>query len=96
VLDALQNLHHPSRTTQSQKYLQRTLELLQEVQVTGDIFFPARWLTESFQNHNSAGAVAVVDDFLAVNPTYNRQLRMKVLQAADKPMRAQRILAAAP
>ena len=96
VLDALQNLHHPSRTKQSQKYLQRTLELLQEVQVTGDIFFPARWLTESFQNHNSADAVTVVDDFLAVNPTYNRQLRMKVLQAADKPMRAQRILAAAP
>ena len=33
--------------------------------------------------------------FLAANPTYNRQLRMKILQAADKPMRAQRILAAA-
>ena len=92
VLDALSNLHHPSRTGDSQKYLGQTLELLQETQVTGDIFFPTRWLTVSFSNHNSDQAVATVRDFLNENPDYNKQLRMKILQAADKPIRANRIL----
>ena len=92
VLDGLSNLHHPSRTGDSQKYLGQTLELLQEIQVTGDIFFPTNWLTSSFSNHNSDQAVATVRDFLNENPDYNKQLRMKILQAADKPTRANRIL----
>ena len=42
VQDALRNLHHPSRLAQSEKYLLPSLELLQEIQVTGDIFFPSQ------------------------------------------------------
>ena len=44
VLDALENLHHPLRIAQSENYLLPSLELLEEIQTTGDIFFPSRWL----------------------------------------------------
>ncbi|PLW68166.1 M1 family metallopeptidase [Pseudohalioglobus lutimaris] len=91
VLDALASLHHPSRTGQSVKYLPRTLELLQEVQRTGEIFFPTGWLQTSFQNHNSAEASSTAQQFLDARPHYSEQLRMKILQAADKPERAYRI-----
>ncbi len=88
VSDALANLHHPSRIRQSEKYLLPSLELLQEIQVTGDIFFPTKWLQASLANHHSATAVATVRQFLASRPDYNPQLRMKVLQAADPLFRA--------
>ncbi len=90
--DALANLHHPSRRAHSVSYLQRSLELLEEIQVTGDIFFPTRWLQANFANHNSDKAVQTVEKFLQKRPDYNPQLRMKILQAADLPIRAHRIL----
>lgn len=88
VLDALGYLHHPSRTAQSVKYLPDTLVLLASIQRTGDIFFPMGWLRSSFYFHNSARAIAVVEQFLATNPGYSAQLRMKIQQAADRPARA--------
>jgi len=88
VSDALRNLHHPSRRAQSEKYLLPSLELLQEIQVTGDIFFPSDWLQASLGNHNSATAAQTVRRFLAQRPDYNPQLRMKILQAADGLFRA--------
>jgi aminopeptidase N len=88
VIDALANLHHPSRIGQSEKYLLPSLELLQEIQVTGDIFFPSNWLQATLANHNSAAAAQTVRQFLASRPDYNPQLRMKVLQAADGLFRA--------
>lgn len=94
VLDALANLHHPSRRAQSLAYLPRTLALLEEIQVTGDIFFPSRWLTTSFSSHNSVAAVQAAADYLAARPGLNPQLRMKVLQAVDLTERSARILAA--
>ncbi|WP_428099919.1 M1 family metallopeptidase [Candidatus Rariloculus sp.] len=83
VLEALENLHHPLRTAQSEKYLLPSLELLEEIQATGDIFFPSRWLDATLANHRSSSAVATVNDFLAERPRYNAQLRAKILQAAD-------------
>jgi aminopeptidase N len=91
VLEALASLHHPSRRDHSVKYLPRTLELLQAVQRTGDIFFPVGWLQASFGNHNSAEAAAVAGAFLAARPHYSAQLKMKILQATDAPLRAYRI-----
>ncbi len=88
VSDALANLHHPSRRGQAEKYLLPSLELLQEIQVTGDIFFPSDWLQATLVNHNSATAVQIVRGFLAQRPDYNPQLRMKILQAADGLFRA--------
>ena len=88
VRHAVANLHHPSRTGQSGKYLLPSLELLQEIQVTGDIFFPSDWLQATLGNHHSATAVQTVRRFLARRPDYNPQLRMKILQAADPLFRA--------
>ncbi len=88
VLEALENLHHPLRIAQSEKYLLPSLELLEEIQTTGDIFFPSRWLDATLGNHRSANAVATVNDFLAARPDYNAQLRAKILQAADPLFRA--------
>lgn len=93
VLDGLRALHHPLRSADSEKYLLPSLELLQEIQQTGDIFFPARWLDASLANYHSATAVDTVRNFLARRPDYNAQLRLKILQAADQMFRAQRILA---
>lgn len=91
VLEALANLHHPLRVAQSREFLPESLELLEEIQVTGDIFFPAGWLRATLGNHHSDEAVAVVKDFLAARPDYNPQLRMKILQAADPLLRANRL-----
>ena len=92
VLEALANLHHPVRTPVSERYILPSLELLQEIQVTGDIFFPKRWLDETLGNYNSASAAATVRAFLDERPDYNAQLRMKILQAADPLFRAGSIL----
>lgn len=88
VLEALGNLHHPLRTDESERYLLPSLELLEEIQVTGDIFFPKRWLDVTLGNYRSDAAVDTVRTFLDERPDYNAQLRMKVLQAADPLFRA--------
>jgi aminopeptidase N len=95
VLAALGYLHHPLRTEQSVKYIPESLELLQEIQQTGDIFFPKRWLDQTLGNHNSAAAARAVREFLEQHPDYNAQLRMKILQAADMLFRSERTLGTA-
>lgn len=88
VLEALGNLHHPLRRAQSEKYLRASLDLLQEIQVTGDIFFPTNWLAANLANHRSIGAVNTIYTFLEERPDYNAQLKMKILQEADAVFRA--------
>jgi len=66
--------------------------LLQEIQVTGDIFFPSRWLGSTLGNHTSPEAVKIVTDFLENKPNYNAQLKMKILQSADGIFRAAKAL----
>lgn len=92
VLSALEYLHHPLRKETSEKYLKKSLEILQEIQVTGDIFFPGRWLGASFRYYQSDTAVQTVKDFLNERPTYNYQLRLKILQETDQLMRANKML----
>lgn len=92
VLAGLSYLHHPLRRAESEKYLKPSLALLKEIQETGDIFFPSRWLGQTLENYNSEFAVKVVRDFLSQNPNYNAQLKMKVLQSADQLFRAEKIL----
>ena len=93
VTEALRNLHHPARVDASGEYLQASLALLPELQVTGDIFFPREWLRATLENHHSDSAVDTVQAFLETHPGLDRQLRMKILQAADMVFRANRIRA---
>ena len=91
VEEALYLLHSPLRTDYSVRYLPRSLALLQEIQVTGDIFFPTQWLRGSLSYHHSPEAARQVRKFLEERPDYNPQLRMKILQEADPLFRACRI-----
>ncbi|TDG12673.1 peptidase M1 [Seongchinamella unica] len=88
VLDALDYLHHPTRVSHAGKYILPSLELLEEIQVTGDIFFPAGWVSASLRNHYSPAVVETVAAFLRERPHYNPQLRLKILQSVDMPERA--------
>jgi aminopeptidase N len=92
VLTGLSYLHHPLRRAESEKYIKPSLELLKEVQETGDIFFPSRWLGQTLDSYNSESAVKIVRDFLSKNPKYNAQLKMKILQSSDNLFRSERIL----
>ncbi|MBW3545090.1 MAG: ERAP1-like C-terminal domain-containing protein, partial [Bacteroidetes bacterium] len=92
VSTALGYLHHPLRQGSSRNYLRKSLELLEEIQQTGDIFFPYAWLQATFGLYNSPAEAKIVRDFLARHPDYNPKLRAKILQAADDLFRAEKLL----
>ncbi|KAA6436840.1 peptidase M1 [Dyadobacter flavalbus] len=91
VLEALAYLHHPLRAKSAIPYLRPSLDMLQEIQLTGDIFFPTRWMNTTFAGHHSTEAAAIVQDFLHDNPDYPSYLKNKVLQATDVLNRAVRL-----
>jgi aminopeptidase N len=91
VEEALGYLHHPLRTGISLKYLPQTLEWLEEIQKTGDIFFPGAWLNASFRWYQDEKAVKIVNDFFSEHPAYNIKLKNKILQATDLLERAVKI-----
>lgn len=88
---ALANVHHPLRQDSSKKYLKECLGLIEEVQLTGDIFFPKGWLVNSVGKYSSADAFTTVNDFLKENPKFSPSLKRKLLQATDNLFRAQEI-----
>ncbi|MFI2741239.1 M1 family metallopeptidase [Zhouia sp. PK063] len=92
VQSAVGYLNHPLRQETSQKYLAESLALLQEIQRTGDIFFPKRWLDNTIGQYHSAYAKEVVDHFFETHPDYSPVLKNKILQAADGIYRAQKIV----
>lgn len=92
VQEAIGFLHHPLRAEQSRKYITPTLEMLEEIQQTGDIFFPKRVLDNTFRGHQSPEAVNDVRQFLYRNNHYPGNLKNKILQASDLTFRAAEIL----
>jgi aminopeptidase N len=91
VQAALSNLHHPLRQYESTIHLKSILNVLEEVQLTGDIFFPKGWLASSIGKYSSKEANAILKQFLEANPDYNPILLKKVLQTTDNLSRAQNI-----
>ncbi|REA63770.1 peptidase M1 [Dyadobacter luteus] len=83
VLEGLSYLHHPLRQQSAVKYLKPSLDMLQEIQLTGDIFFPTRWTNTTFAGHSGAEAQKVAQTFLSEHPDYPYYLRNKILQATD-------------
>jgi aminopeptidase N len=83
VLEALGYLHHPLVAERSEKYLLPSLELLEEIKTTGDIFFPGGWISAVLEGHRSVEARATVEKFLDDHPDYPDDLKLKILQAAD-------------
>jgi len=92
VLSALYYLHHPLRQASSIRYLQQSLDLLKEIQATGDIFFPQSWLQATFGSYQSKQAADVVRTFLTAHPDYNPKLKAKILQNADNLFRAEKLV----
>jgi aminopeptidase N len=91
VLDALRYLHHPLRAGRSMRYLEPSLALLQEIQRTGDIFFPKRWTDMTLFGHRTPEAAAIVRAFLdRAGAGYPERLRRIILSSADDLFRASR------
>jgi aminopeptidase N len=91
VISALGYLNHPLRQESTQKHLRLYLDLIEEIQTTGDLFFPKRWLTASVGRYSSPFAYQVVETFLKENPEFSPILKRKLLQATDGLDRAQKI-----
>ena len=79
---ALAYLNHPLRQPYSVKYIRPGLEVLQEVQRTGDIFFPKNWASALLRNHKSKEAYREVQAFFEAHPDYPSLLKNKILQVA--------------
>jgi aminopeptidase N len=89
VLEGLAYLHHPLRAEASKKYVQSSLEQLWEIQKTGDIFFPKRWLDATLGGYASKDVSDTVRRFLDTLPAgYPERLKNITLQSADELFRA--------
>ena len=92
VLDAQGLMNHPLRADAARQELRAALELGEDIQRTGDIFFPLRWMNATLDGHQSVEAAEAVRRFLAEHPDYPPRLRGKLLQAADDLYRSARIV----
>ena len=77
-------VHHPIRQKEGVKNIDLSLELLEEIQKTGDIFFPKRWLDSTIGKYNSKEAYNLVLKYLKTHPDLDQNLKNKLLQATDK------------
>ena len=90
VVESLAYLNHPLRETHARRFIGPGLDLLREIQRTGDIFFPTRWVGAILSGHRSPEAAAIVRDFLGRELQYPQRLRWTILSAADELFRASR------
>jgi aminopeptidase N len=88
VNESLTYLNHPLRAADSERFIRPGLELLEEIQRTGDIFFPSNWTASLLWGHRSPRAAAIVRDFLSQELQYPERLRWTVLAGADDLFRA--------
>ena len=90
VVESLAYLNHPLRETHARRFIGPSLELLREIQRTGDIFFPTRWTEAVLSGHRSPEAAATVRDFLGRELQYPQRLRWTILSVADELFRIAR------
>jgi aminopeptidase N len=89
VLEGVAYLNHPLRAAAATSYIQPALALLHEIQQTGDIFFPKRWVDSVLGGHRSFEAARIVNLFLLRAPDdYPDRLRRIILSSADDLFRA--------
>lgn len=80
---ALSHLNHRLRQQEAVAYIRPALEAMQEVQRTGDIFFPTAWVRSLLSGHTSEAARNEVDAFFTAHPDYPAMLSNKIRQQAD-------------
>jgi aminopeptidase N len=88
VAESLTYLNHPLREADAERFIGPGLEMLAEIQQTGDIFFPSSWTASLLWGHRTPRAAAIVRDFLAQELQYPERLRWTVLASADDLFRA--------
>jgi aminopeptidase N len=88
VVEGLNFLHHPLRSEQSRKYVGVSLDMLEEIQRTGDIFLPLHWLNATLGGYSDKATAKIVEEYLETHPDLNHDLQLKVWQAADHLFRA--------
>ncbi|MFW5759188.1 MAG: M1 family aminopeptidase, partial [Bacteroidota bacterium] len=88
VTDALYFLHHPLHPRQGLDYIDSSLQMLPDIQQTGDIFFPQNWIAATLKNYHQKVVEEKIKTYLDDNPQLPGDLRNKVLQNADLLMRA--------
>jgi aminopeptidase N len=92
VLDAARYLHHPLRAAASRKHVRPALELVRDIQRTGDIFFPKRWADATLSGYQSVQTAAEVRAFIDELPgDYPPRLRWALVASADPLFRAARL-----
>ncbi|AOC94405.1 Aminopeptidase N [Flavobacterium anhuiense] len=87
----LANINHPLRQESAQKYIRFSLDLVDEIQRTGDIFFPKDWLDNTIGKYSSKFAFDEVQRFLKENPNFSPILKRKLFMATDLLYKAQNI-----
>ena len=90
MLETVVYLNHPLREAHARRFVRPALELIREIQRTGDIFFPTRWMDSTLSGHRSPEIAATVQDFLARELLYPQRLRWTILSAADELFRVAR------
>ena len=75
-------LNDPMREPWSNRYLAPGLDELEEIQRTGDIFFPGYWLSGLLDGHSSIEARETVNEWIDTHPTLAPALMNKLLENA--------------
>ena len=75
-------LNDPTREPFSNRYLVPGLDALEEVQRTGDIFFPGYWLTGLLSGHHSNEARDIVRAWIETHGSLSPALMNKLKENA--------------
>ena len=86
VLEAMRNLQSPLRGG-SPHLILPALNLVEEIQETGDIFFPGRWLDATLGQTSSKRAAEIISGYLSNYSQLSPRLANKLLQSADVLLR---------
>jgi aminopeptidase N len=87
----LANINHPLRQESARKHIRFSLDLTEEIQRTGDIFFPKDWLDNTVGKYSSKYAFDEIQRFLKENPNFSPILKRKLFMATDLLYKAQNI-----
>ena len=75
-------LNDPSREPYSNRYILPGLDVLEEIQRTGDIFFPGYWLSSLLDGHSSDEARQLVKSWIESHPSLEPALMNKLKENA--------------
>ncbi|MGL1887832.1 MAG: M1 family aminopeptidase [Reichenbachiella sp.] len=92
VLTAMYYLHHPYRNESIIIHLPLSIDMIEELSETGDIFFVKRWLDNSLNGYQSQEALNIILTYFDDNPDLNPFLKRKVQQSMDRLIRSEKNL----